>query len=561
MPDAAQLARGYTRKANGAMMSASRGSAAAVLDFAITRLLPDDATLDALPAVLTRLVAAAGVRAALAVQPSARQPPTILAMRPPGAADPALLAELGALTWSHREASASTDPIAVVPGPGGQADGALLAYAAPVAGQRPCALVLIGDAASWTEEIRVTAHAVAELVAARIRHSSDTESSISPARLALLVADEHGRISYLNESFGTLFGIETPGQLVGEQVADVMHHIKRLFADPGQFVRRMAEVFGARQSVSGEQIGCADGRTVEWDYWPMRADGKDSDFWLAWDISDREATEAQRGQLIETDLAARRRAGLAPPEHLPLGLSGPPGRLQSGLWPPDATGRQLLAAASQELREPLAAIVSSARRISATTITEDDRIVDTIGVIERNAAHVLRLVDDLLLLNRLDSGAIPLEGAPVSIPALVRQAVKDVAADAAEQGVTVQMSASRGPKAAADRLRLRRAVDNLIVNAVKFSNRGGSVRVAADWDGRGWRIDVADSGIGIPAAEMDQLFGRFFRASNAGAAGLAGTGLGLAISKAIIDLHGGDVTADSSPGRGTTLSVYLPAHR
>ena len=111
-----------------------------------------------------------------------------------------------------------------------------------------------------------------------------------------------------------------------------------------------------------------------------------------------------------------------------------------------------------------------------------------------------------------------------------------------------------------DRTRLAQVLDNLIVNAVKFSRSNGLVRVDVIWGDGGWRIDVADNGIGIPPEEIGQLFGRFVRASNARTAGLPGTGLGLSIVKAIAELHGGRVTVDSTLGHGTTFSVHLPAH-
>jgi signal transduction histidine kinase len=102
-------------------------------------------------------------------------------------------------------------------------------------------------------------------------------------------------------------------------------------------------------------------------------------------------------------------------------------------------------------------------------------------------------------------------------------------------------------------------LDNLIANAVKFSHRSSRVRVTAAYDGRQWRIDVADDGIGIPPDEAGQLFHRFVRASNARTAGLPGTGLGLSIVKVLVEMHGGHVEADSALGRGSTFSVYLPA--
>jgi two-component system, OmpR family, phosphate regulon sensor histidine kinase PhoR len=102
-------------------------------------------------------------------------------------------------------------------------------------------------------------------------------------------------------------------------------------------------------------------------------------------------------------------------------------------------------------------------------------------------------------------------------------------------------------------------LDNLIANAVKFSHRDGVVRVTAGFGPGGWRIDVADSGIGIPPDEADRLFGRFVRASNAQMSGLPGSGLGLSIVKVLTEMHGGHVEVDSALGRGSTFSVFLPA--
>jgi two-component system phosphate regulon sensor histidine kinase PhoR len=102
-------------------------------------------------------------------------------------------------------------------------------------------------------------------------------------------------------------------------------------------------------------------------------------------------------------------------------------------------------------------------------------------------------------------------------------------------------------------------LDNLIANAVKFSNRNSHVHVSAAFAGGSWRIDVTDSGIGIPPEEAGQLFTRFVRASNARTAGLPGTGLGLSIVKVLTEMHGGHVEVDSTLGQGSTFSVYLPA--
>ena len=112
-----------------------------------------------------------------------------------------------------------------------------------------------------------------------------------------------------------------------------------------------------------------------------------------------------------------------------------------------------------------------------------------------------------------------------------------------------------------DRLRILQVFDNLIGNAIKFTEPGGNVLVTAGCDGDEWRIDVTDSGIGIPAEEQERIFERFFRASNARIEAVPGTGLGLSVVQAIVAVHGGRVAMRSTPGKGTTFSVYLKVAR
>jgi signal transduction histidine kinase len=162
-----------------------------------------------------------------------------------------------------------------------------------------------------------------------------------------------------------------------------------------------------------------------------------------------------------------------------------------------------------------------------------------------------RLVGDLLMLDRLEAGALPLDLAPVSIADLAAEAVRSAAPAAAKQGIAIEVSTGDGPLVAADHRRLMQVLDNLIANAVKFSNRNRRVLVTAGYDGGQWRIDVTDTGIGIPPEEAGQLFSRFVRASNARTAGLPGTGLGLSIVKVLTEMHGGRVTVDSTLGRGS----------
>jgi signal transduction histidine kinase len=164
------------------------------------------------------------------------------------------------------------------------------------------------------------------------------------------------------------------------------------------------------------------------------------------------------------------------------------------------------------------------------------------------------------MLNRLEAGALPLELSQVSIGGLAAEAVRNAGPRAAKSGVTIHLDTGEGPPAPADPRRLLQVFDNLIGNAVKFSNSGGLIRVVTRYSRSTWRIDVSDTGIGIPPEEAAKLFGPFVRGSNARIAGLPGTGLGLSIVKGLVEMHGGHVKVESALGQGTTFSVFLPVH-
>ena len=429
------------------------------------------------------------------------------------------------------------------------------AVALPGAGVSPAGLLAaftdISDRkqaeAEW-EGLLAAEHAADRSLADQTEHLN---SLIAAAIPGVLITDEQDLVTHANESFGTLFGIESPDRLVGTPVGDTVRLIKKVFADPGEFVRRTSEVLSARQPVEGQQMACADGRTFECDYWPVMASGRYSgDIWLAWDMSDRKALEEQREGLLKAELAARRTAELT---HRQLQEQN------EKLRELGEARAQLVATMSHELRTPLTSIVSFIELIRAEIGGLSKDSTHFLDIIQRNAHRLLRLVGDLLLLSMVESGTMPLELAPVSIPEVTAEAVRDASAAAAGFGISLDVSPGKGPVVQADQLRLMQVLDNLIANAVKFSHPGDRVRVGAAWDGRAWRIDVTDSGIGIPPDELGQLFDRFVRASNARTSGRLGAGLGLSVVKAIVELHGGRIMVDSALDRGTTFSVYLPA--
>lgn len=141
----------------------------------------------------------------------------------------------------------------------------------------------------------------------------------------------------------------------------------------------------------------------------------------------------------------------------------------------------------------------------------------------------------------------------------MREVVQSQRPAAAAKSLVVRVEAPYELAVRADPMRLRQVLDNLLSNAVKYTPEGGTVTVTATNVGGEAVVTVTDTGIGIPPEQYAHLFDRFFRASNAVAQGIKGTGLGLAITKAIVEAHGGRVTAAPAPTGGCAFTVTLPA--
>ncbi len=376
---------------------------------------------------------------------------------------------------------------------------------------------------------------------------------VAAAIPGILMDDEHGRITQLNQSFCDLLGISAAAsELIGTSTTRIAIRIQRVFADPGEFLRRARELVANRLPVALDEIACADGRTLEWDFAPVFVDGcYRGNLWGVADATERTALAEQRERLLAAELAAREAA-----EEAQARLAEQNARLQAL----DVVKTQFISTMSHELRTPLTSIISFAELI----LDEKDKLapdtISSLAVIQRNAGRLMHLVGELLLLSRLEQGVLPLDLEVVSVPELVAEAVSSASAGAAEHDITIDVAVAAGPALRADPLRLQQVLGNLLSNAVKYTGQGGKVRVKAGYDGQRWQIRVADNGMGIPADELGSLFDRFVRASNARTAGLPGTGLGLAVVKAITELHGGTVEVRSVVEHGTAFTIYLPVH-
>lgn len=214
---------------------------------------------------------------------------------------------------------------------------------------------------------------------------------------------------------------------------------------------------------------------------------------------------------------------------------------------------------SHELRTPLTSVLGYLELLTDGTDPLTDEQREYLTVIDRNARRQLRLVGDLLLSAQVDAGRFSIAPQTIDVADLVRASVTSAAPVA--EGARVALEAAIEPTVVdADPVRLSQALDNLVSNAIKFTQAGGSVRVSVAPSVQGGaRITVADSGIGIPPDELEQLTTRFFRASTATRRAIPGVGLGLSITKAVVDAHGGVLSIGSSVGEGTTFTIDLPA--
>ena len=221
---------------------------------------------------------------------------------------------------------------------------------------------------------------------------------------------------------------------------------------------------------------------------------------------------------------------------------------------------EFVALVSHELRTPLTSIIGYLEMVveeGHETLTDEQR--SFLGTVERSVTRLSRLVDDLLFIARVDAGRLELSRRSLDLGDVLQEAA-DAARPAAEaKDVTVAVEIGELPPVDADRARLAQLVDNFVSNAVKFTPAGGRVAIrAADRRGR-VRVEVADTGVGIPADELPRLFTRFYRASTARTSETPGTGLGLVISQSIAEAHGSRIEVESLPGAGTTFAFELPA--
>ena len=346
---------------------------------------------------------------------------------------------------------------------------------------------------------------------------------IATATDAILIADADLRVRVFNEAAERMFGT-VPAAALGRPLTD--------FFAPGAAVDGLGVQFGSAMELDGCR---SDGSSFPIEVSVSRL-GEGPDQLLT--IVARDMTLTREAEQLR---AARRAAEIA-----------------------SQAKSEFIARISHELRNPLNALIGSAQLLehaaSAGAEPLREKQALRVSLIRRAGLHLLRLVDDLLDIGRVESGQLRMQLKAVSLLENVREAIELIEPQARACGISVAtVSIDSGLVVVADAARLRQVLINLLSNGIKYNRRGGGVRVEADRStGDGIRIDVIDDGIGMNAEQLSNLFEPFNRLGRE-RGGVEGAGIGLALSRQLVVAMGGSIVITSDLGQGTRARLELPA--
>jgi len=226
---------------------------------------------------------------------------------------------------------------------------------------------------------------------------------------------------------------------------------------------------------------------------------------------------------------------------------------------------QFLANMSHELRTPLNAVIGFSEMMASEVLGPlgNARYRDYAEAIQSSGCHLLDLINEVLDLSKIEAGRFELSDEWVSIADAFADALRLVGPRAAEKGTVIAGSAKLAPELRCDRRALRQMLLNLLSNAVKFTPTGGRIDIRAVWDINGMTLEVADTGVGIPADRIRDLARPFVQVDTAMNRRHTGTGIGLYLTRSLVELHGGRLVIESRQGTrsGTTVGLVFPAER
>jgi signal transduction histidine kinase len=219
----------------------------------------------------------------------------------------------------------------------------------------------------------------------------------------------------------------------------------------------------------------------------------------------------------------------------------------------------LIAWVGHDLQTPLASIRAILEALADGMVEDPESVRRYLLTAQRDVRSLSALIDDLFEMAQLDAGGMPLDINAASLSDLVSDTLESFAELASRQAVTLTGDVEPGvDPVRMDTMRVGRVLNNLIANALRHTPGGGRIEVSARRSGQGIQVSVSDSGEGIPAGDLPQVFQRFYRGEKSRSKATGGSGLGLAIARGIIRAHQGDITVESRPGEGSRFTFTLP---
>jgi signal transduction histidine kinase len=396
------------------------------------------------------------------------------------------------------------------------------------------AFASIACIANWWlhERARLAAHSQSRLLG----------TIVDSLRDGLIVLDAKGDVLLRNPAGSALLGGVTPGD--NKAGAPERYGLSRPDGSPVTEKDLLFEQTLASEDVHDFDLlvrnpGVPDGRVLSFSATALPSTtGEDHDVVMVFrDVTERHRTEQALSDALSTEQAAVER-----------------------LRELERVKSDFVSTVSHELRTPITSIIGYLEVLAEGALGDlEPAQLALVGRVDRNSHRLLRLVEDLLKLSQIEASTLTVDLVPTDLCDVVASAREAIGwmLDARTLDVAVDLPAD-DVRLDGDPAELERMLVNLLSNAVKFTPDGGRVEVALSADEHGATLVVTDTGIGIPEAEQDQLFSRFFRSTTAIERAIQGTGLGLTIVQAIVALHHGTIDVASHVDRGTRVTVRLP---
>jgi two-component system sensor histidine kinase VicK len=225
--------------------------------------------------------------------------------------------------------------------------------------------------------------------------------------------------------------------------------------------------------------------------------------------------------------------------------------------------REFVANVSHELRTPLTTMKSYLEALDDGAIEDPSLAHRFVGVMRNETERMIRLVNDLLHLSRLDSRKALISRVPTHVPDMLEEVADRFSFQLDQKEISIEIEVASGiQEVMLDRDQIDQVLDNLVSNAIKYTPEEGSIAIRARKTEKEWlEIVVQDNGIGIPRKDLARIFDRFYRVDKARSRNMGGTGLGLSIAREIVKAHGGTISLDSELNQGTRVTFALPVHR